>query len=98
MGSLCAGPRTLFPYTEDTLDVGLTFYVAVYWGNDRPLESTIVKVVDVNKDKGMIYVEDSEWRQWEFPIPEFIRVANLYTDLHGNSRYTKKNKWWRFWR
>ena len=99
MGSLYAGPRTLFPYTEDSLKVGRTFYVAYLVEKERIEERGIVEITAIRN--GIVKVEDikNKMRGWSIPMHGFLRTANLYTDIEGNPFYERsKKKWWRFWK
>jgi len=99
MGSLFAGPRTgIFAYTEKSIRVGVTFYIAIEWG--QPMNSGIVEVIHVENNKVIIGGTGSDNRLWVKSIKDFLSVANNYTDLYGNPNpmIRGSRKWWQFWK
>ena len=99
MGSLFAGPRAgMFAYTEDKIEVGHTFYIAFLVEKRRIKERGIVEITGIFN--GIVKVEDTEnkKREWFISVYNFLRTANLFTDIEGNPFYERsKKKWWQFW-
>ena len=99
MVSLYAGPRRgICAYTKDSLEVGYTFYIAIFCEDGVFKETGIVEITEMKGDSITIRDTEDHINMWVREASDFLKTANIYTDLYGNYITPVKKKWWRFWR
>lgn len=98
--SLYAGPRTgMCAYTEDVFEVKRTFYIAFKVDKKRILDSGIVEVTEIRGNKVTVRHIDNIERVWTVLKEDFLKTANLHTDMEGNQFYGRsEKKWWQLWK